>query len=337
MNRLILRYKALGLILDSDTPLSGLEIWDEGETRMPAVTIRQVPFVSSVDPLKLQLVRRILADPRGKCWHLYQGQSGYLLEYDGLVQYNISSEGNCIGYALNRDDLEQFFQWALLHLVLLFALHLRSVPVYHAGGVSLGGKALVFFGHSGQGKSTLSASFGKAGYPVITDDVLVLEYTEHGFNALPSFPWIRLCRESIDALFGKSVLESLPADGDGKLRVSSDSGLVKFAAEPIPLKGICVLSNGDEPPDGRLIEISPIARAEAVGILLSRDSMLPILGRDQVSYLLAFLTRLVAQVPVWRLSIRPGLDQLPQVVEALVNHELGAGSFSAMSAQGTRG
>lgn len=336
-DRLVLRYKALGITLDSDTSLSGLETCDEGATRTPVVTVRQVPFLHSVDSSKFQLVRRILADARGKCWDLYQGDTSYLLEYDGLVQYNISCDGNHIGYALNRDDLEQFFQWALLHLVLLFALHLRCIPVYHAGGVSVDGKALVVFGHSGQGKSTLSASFGKAGYTVITDDVLVLEETEHGFNALPSFPWVRLCRESIDALFGQSALESLSADDDGKLRVSLDSGLVEFSEEPIPLKGVYVLSNVDTSPSDELIEISPISRAEAVGILLGRDSMLPILGRDQVSYLLTSLTRLVAQVPVWRLRIKPGLDQLPQVVQALVKHESDPTSLSEMSAQGTRG
>jgi hypothetical protein len=326
-----LRYKVLGLIIDSDTTLSGLEPWDECQTLAPSVTLRQVPPAGSADLAKRQLVRKILADPRGKYWSMYEGESQYLLEYDGLVQFNISRDGTSIGYSLNRDDLSQFFQWAVLHLVLLFVLHLRSVPVYHAGGVSVDGEALVFFGHSGQGKSTLSASFGKAGYPVITDDVLVLEESDQGFGALPSFPWVRLCRESIDAVFGMDALEFLSADGDGKLRVSPDSGLMPFAARPSPVKGIYVLSNGDGLPSSQIVEISPIPRAEAIGILLSRNSMLPVLGRDQVAYVLGFLTRLVMQIPVWHLRINPGLEQLPQVVEAIVKHDPIHSTLSAMS------
>jgi hypothetical protein len=331
-----LRYKVLGLLIDSDTTLSGLAPWTECQTLPPSVTLRQVPLVDSIDSSKWQLVRRVLADPRGKYWLMYEGESNYLLEYDGLVQFSISRDGNSIGYSLSRDNLDQFFQWAVLHLVLLFVLHLRSVPVYHAGGVSVDGKALLFFGHSGQGKSTLSASFGKAGYPVITDDVLVLEESEHGFSALPSFPWVRLCRESINAVFGIDALESLSADGDGKLRVSPDSGLMPFAAGPSPVKGIYVLSNGAGLPSSRIVEIRPIPRAEAIGILLSRNSMLPVLGRDQVAYVLAFLTRLVTQIPVWHLRINPGLEQLPQVVEAIVEHEPVLRLLSDMSHQGCR-
>jgi hypothetical protein len=331
-----LRYKVLGLIIDSDTTLSGLEPWDECQPPTPSVTLRQVPPVDSTDLAKWRLFRRVLADPRGKYWSMYEGESRYLLEYDGLLQFSISRDGNSIEYSLNRDNLDQFFQWTVLHLVLLFVLHLRSVPVYHAGGVSVDGKALLFFGHSGQGKSTLSASFGKAGYPVITDDVLVLEEDEQGFSALPSFPWVRLCRESIDAVFGINALEFLSADGDGKLRVSPDSGLMPFAAGPSPVKGIYVLSNGDGLLSSQIVEISLIPRAEAIGILLSRNSMLPVLGRDQVAYVLGFLNRLVTQIPVWHLRINPGLEQLPQVVEAIVKHEPISRPLSAMSRLGCR-
>ena len=193
-----------------------------------------------------------------------------------------------------------------------------------------------FFGHSGQGKSTLSTSFGKAGFPVITDDVLVLQESRNEFNARPSLPWVRLCRESVDAVFGSSALDHLSADDDGKLRVDPASGLMPFATGPTPVRGIFVLAQGDPLPSYQDVEITRIAPAQAVGILLSRDSMLPILEQNLVAQVLGALTRLVKQVPVWQLVVNPGLERLPRVVSAVLAHQESQFALSSSSCQEQR-
>ncbi|HYP07360.1 MAG TPA: hypothetical protein VER03_14100, partial [Bryobacteraceae bacterium] len=70
----------------------------------------------------------------------------------------------------------------------------------HASCVRIGEGAVAFCGSSGAGKSTIAAGFEREGYPVLADDISVIDLSAPGGPmVLPSFPRIKLWRDAIDA------------------------------------------------------------------------------------------------------------------------------------------
>ena len=325
-------FKIFGFLIDSDTDLPGLEPYHKDGARTPSIQLRRTSYISLEDESSWQLRRLVRADPRGKYWSLHKGESQYVLEYDKLVQFVISTNGEQVLYSVSRSDLTPFFCYALLHLVLPFLLHLKSVPVYHAAAVSFQSESLIFFGHSGQGKSTLAAAFAQTGYPVITDDILVIEEQKDRFWAVPGLPWVRLCPDSVEALFAEDMLPSEGQDADGKHRVDTKMGLLPFTTEAKPVHAVYILSEPEPISKNGAVEIAQVPSAEALGLLLSRDSVLAILDRDQVACVLDSLSRLVKTVPVYRLTLDQGLHHLPQVISNIVGHAERTGSLATLAA-----
>src|SRR5205085_11291512 len=68
----------------------------------------------------------------------------------------------------------------------------RHQEPLHATVVTKDGNGLALVGDSGYGKSTLAAAFLRAGYRLLTDDLLVLHGTATGFEAQPALPRLKL-------------------------------------------------------------------------------------------------------------------------------------------------
>lgn len=66
-------------------------------------------------------------------------------------------------------------------------LHQREQVVLRASAARVGGKAVLFCGASGAGKSPLAAALAQCGYPLITDDVCALAVTDRIY-----FPYVAL-------------------------------------------------------------------------------------------------------------------------------------------------
>src|ERR1700745_2893354 len=96
-----------------------------------------------------------------------------------------------------REALEEY----LLGQVLSFAMLVRGVEPLHATAVVVGGGAVAFLGDSGYGKSTLGASFVRENYPLLTDDVLVLEQCGQQMLAHPGMPRIKLMPQVCGSMF----------------------------------------------------------------------------------------------------------------------------------------
>ncbi len=101
-------------------------------------------------------------------------------------------------YATSPDEV---FLTYFLGQVLSHCLLMRGIEPLHATAIVVDGGAVAFLGDSGDGKSTLAASFLNRGYSLITDDVLVLEFQNDTVLAHPSLPSIKLTPESADAIF----------------------------------------------------------------------------------------------------------------------------------------
>ncbi|MBO0718286.1 MAG: AAA family ATPase, partial [Rhizobiales bacterium] len=80
-------------------------------------------------------------------------------------------------------------------------LHQREQIVLHASAVEVNGKAMVFCGHSGAGKSTIAAALAKRGYRLITDDVCALTFSDAAHPIVhPDGRQLKLWAQAIEKL-----------------------------------------------------------------------------------------------------------------------------------------
>jgi hypothetical protein len=79
--------------------------------------------------------------------------------------------------------------------------HQRGLLPLHASAVLIDGRAVAFSGPSGVGKSTLAAAFVARGYPLVCDDVLVVDPQGTGEPVVrPGVTQMRLWHTALEAL-----------------------------------------------------------------------------------------------------------------------------------------
>ena len=115
----------------------------------------------------------------------------------------------------------------------------RGLFLLHASAVRYGNKAIAFCGSPGAGKSTTAASFVKAGYPVIADDMLAVRITPDGKGmVVPGFPEMKIWPSAAEGLeFNPAELSSINLKTE-KMILKKDPG---FTKEEIPLEQIFIL------------------------------------------------------------------------------------------------
>jgi len=148
----------------------------------------------------------------------------------------------------------------LLGPALAVLLHQRGLLVLHASGVVLGGRAVVFLGEKGEGKSTLAAALHARSNPLVADDVVAIDpHAAGGPAAYPGFPQLKLWPESLDHM-GEAA-QSLPRvhpDYEKRARRADE----RFGGDPLPLGTVYVLETAETlgvdllPPQQRFIELT---------------------------------------------------------------------------------
>ena len=92
----------------------------------------------------------------------------------------------------------------LLGQVLSFSLLSFGCEPLHATAVVVDGSAVAFLGDCGDGKSTLGAAFLARGYPLLTDDVLALQFDRTGVIAHAGPARLKLFPSVARSLLGRT-------------------------------------------------------------------------------------------------------------------------------------
>ncbi|MEA2472375.1 MAG: hypothetical protein QOE06_290 [Thermoleophilaceae bacterium] len=175
----------------------------------------------------------------------------------------------------------------------------RGDLVLHASAVMIGGRAALFCGPSGRGKSTLALMASSAGIPVVGEDGAVVALEGERATVWPGARGVRT-----DAGRGRA------------LRTTSDA---LAASGPAPVGAVCFLA-----PRGDELELTALEPARAV------SSLVPSLIHtgDDGALRAGFerLVRLLEIVPAFRVSMPDSLAAGPQATRSLV------ASLSASSA-----
>jgi hypothetical protein len=171
----------------------------------------------------------------------YAPEIGFRVEADGFGVHLVAPDGTSIICAPPHDAEPWHWQRLLVAQILPLAAALRGAEVLHASGVVVDGRALVFAGPCGAGKTTVALELMLRGAGFMADDVVALKIHEGRVMAYPgaAMTGIRMSEEA---------LVSREADADGLGATLGEGGKayrsVATQTEAAPLGGLYFLDRG---------------------------------------------------------------------------------------------
>ena len=192
-------------------------------------------------------------------------------------------------------------------------IHQRRMLPLHANAVEIDGTGVAFMGKSGAGKSTLAAWLSDRGYPLLADDVAVIDFDGEVPTMQPGLPRLRLWEAVVEAT-GR-IPSDYPLSVEGDAEYDKRDVLLpraKVASEPRRLGAIVELNRA-----GPLIE--PLGGAEAAEAIMShtyRGEYVKPLQTVREHWVMCM--KLVGMVPVYRACIDFDLTRLDRTYEPLL-------------------
>lgn len=302
---MIYRYRAYGLTLSCDTPISAL--------RPEPTDLKRYDIAVNLgrDPNWVREARRLPSrqehprageverDDSPFTLTSYGGGKFFELAYGNEALFFVDGAakrvwGTCIP-PLNHEDVATY----LLGPVMGFVLRRRSVLTLHASAVRIGAQAVALCGESQTGKSTTAAALALRGIPVLCEDITPF-IEEHGrFQAEPGYPRVCLWPDAVEKLFGSpDALPRLTPTWE-KFFLPLDGGNAKFEAKRRVVSAVYLFAPRVAEADAPRIE--HLSAREAILGLVQNTYMNWLLDRRQRAIEFDALGKLVAQVPVRRI------------------------------------
>jgi hypothetical protein len=241
-------YDAFGLSIESALPLPELV---ESPSRLSDVVIT---------------IDRGARRPEVDGFHQSLGvtQDGVWFAFGGAMYFVRGGHEIIIQTASEAD--ERLVRLPLFGTVLAILLHQRGRLVLHGSAVSINGKAAVFLGHKGWGKSTLAATLYGRGHPLLSDDVASVDSdpgTRQAPVIHPGFAMFKLWPDAAASALGddSAALPRIAAQSEKRVR-RAETG---FSSEPVALGAIYILAGGDD------ATIEPFSASEATLKLIAHS------------------------------------------------------------------
>jgi hypothetical protein len=234
----------------------------------------------------------------------YASQAGshYWIDVSDVGMFHYSAATGQV-VAVPRNAIEEGRVRAIYQRVVLpFLLQALGYEMLHASAVRTERGVVGFCGESGAGKSTIAVGLSRRGYPIWADDALLLDASTR-IRAL-SLPFdVRLRRDSAELFQLGWRADTSSGDWSGIER------------DPVDLFAVCVLSRGAAPGG---IDVTECRRgAAALTALLAHACAFNLADLDRKRRMAAQYLAVAAQVPVFKVGVGAGLDQLPGLLEQL--------------------
>jgi hypothetical protein len=299
---------AFGLALEVDPTIKipGIPVLDA-----PAVTSQaqvQVPTRVRLDPRELERRWSSIEGTPERVRELRDGEAvllsvelappaGYLLHAPGFGRILIAPDGT----ELLCDPEPGSPEWSTLlpAQALPLAATLRGFEVLHASGVVLGGRAVLFAGPPGAGKSSLAAALLRHGAAeLLSDDTVALEPRGGTLIAHPGAALLQLRAAEHERLSARErAVLGPPETFLDKQRYSPG-----VSVSPAPLRELFLLERSTHGP--------PVERIEAVDpfALLASTFNLSVRSPERLTRHLDLTVALAATGRIHRLRVQPGTD-----------------------------
>jgi hypothetical protein len=299
-------YCISGLAVRSEIALPGLNA-AASDRRQPDVTIRRSPVPAALES----------ASAMGPTWQMAGKQ--FLLRIPNVARFLLSN-GQDIAFEIEPGGDVGDIPIFLLGTVFGILLHQRERIVLHASAVRVNGKAVLFCGSSGEGKSTLAAALTQRGYPLITDDVCAITVTDVGTPmAHPDGRHLKLWAQAIENL-------DLKENRGARVR----SCLEKYYVDPgqayteaLPLGTVYALREAQSP------HVPGIERPNVVdaALVFRRNAYRPMLvsRMGQKANYFQVATTVANKTGIFLLTRALDFAAMPEVVSSLERHWLDIG------------
>ncbi|MFC1879555.1 hypothetical protein ACFLZW_06535, partial [Chloroflexota bacterium] len=314
------QYKIFGLNMSSDYPFGDRFPSGHGGTDLIFTCLPAAPVSIPWDEIEAVYTSIYRTKDNKPAWYLYQFNGFYFIRYTDTADFYI--EGQTIACHILDKQLEDTNTMNLLPTVLALWLEFRGIPCLHASAVVVNDHAVAFLANSGQGKSTIAASFLQAGYPLLTDDKLPLEQQNGEFMGRPGFPLIRIFPEVAEHFLGGNQGLDVVMPGFPKrvAHVEHDA-FGRFCHSPRPLACIYLLERGDTETPLHKTMFTPVSPRDAVIELIRFDfttRVNEVLGFSADR--LEFFSQLARCIPVRRITYPNGHEYLPEVCDAILRN-----------------
>jgi len=314
-----------GLVIQADAPVNGLRPLDVPEPPDVCVRMRgtrdQTPLGEALsawyvspycDERGVPSLTILKVRPEGRAL-----RPGYLLCYAEGTRFLVSGSGCDVDAWWDEPLTDVDAADYLLGGVVAFIARLRgSVPI-HASAVVIDDQAVLFAGAAGAGKSSIASAFAVLGYPVLSDDVVVIDASGGRLVAYPSRARLSLWSDSAASLFST---KSLPAHSEvyAKRRLDLFEHGYRFHERPVSVGTVCILTDRCASTSG--LTIRTLRAQAALMNLVSHTYGNYLLDASMRSREFDVLGRLAEAVCVNELSLSAGLDGLVSDCRSLADH-----------------
>jgi hypothetical protein len=265
-----------------------------------------------------QLRKRLAVDSNARAWFQYRrapGGESYLRWVDHF-EFTISADGRNIHYnPLNGVTTEALSAYLLGH-VLSFSLLAFGFEPLHATVLVIGGKAVALLGDCGYGKSTLAAALVARGFPILTDDLMVLAPRGSGWMVQPGLPHLKLFPSVAERLLGHHAAGTPMNTRTAKLMIPLEKH--QMVSRAVPLKALYILPEPGRPASTGRIGIQRLSGSDAFLEVVRAAFNLTVTDKSRLANQFSFAERLIGRVPVRRLNYRRSFAALPAVCDAIL-------------------
>ena len=298
------KFKLFGITLQSDWDIHASASPDE-----PLIYLKR-----TAEPHFVALEKRS-APTTGPFHYIRQSDGSLYLHWRDQFEFHISADSRTIyGRALPGVP-EESLQVYLLGQVISFALIGLGVESLHATTVVIQGGAVAIIGDSGYGKSSLAGAFVKAGYKLLSDDLLVLEARDNGYIAFPGLPRLKLY-DVMASRFIADEREGVPMNQD-----HSPKCIYRMEQEwhdqPVPLKAFYSLVEPRLTTNLLDVRIDPLTEREAFLELTKNSFNVALREMGRLEKHLTWAGNVASKIPVRRLAYPRKVEMFDRVIAAV--------------------
>jgi hypothetical protein len=296
-------YRAFGLNIRSDWPLPSLASGTFADADLH--------------------IRHEAIEPHlGQEWHANKkvfknweaAPARFLMKINGVANY-LAKDGNSIFIERTHKDVDDDAVTAyMMGSIMAAILQQRKVTLLHGSSVQMNGRAAIFAGSSGIGKSTLAAKLMTRGHALIADDVAAITKDDnYGLSITPAFPTSRLWHDAVAKV-------SLEANVKQRVRPELDKYLVStdnYCDKLQPISAIYILRQVNEP-DIRIVRIEKRKSHHLLNLQGFRNGFLK--GHVSYDHHFQMIIDLASSVPVFEVHRPITGFELNALADAVIEH-----------------